>query len=276
MDLLLDDSDLVDQNGDFLFENLDNLLLVLVQWSWSWLEWLAWFNVNDISSDGGNLLLENMNLLNQLVNSLVNENRGFWFWLWIQMVVMDQSDWSLFDDNQFVENLLDVLSDDGDLLSDDSDLLVEDSDLLDDLWSLSSWGSWETGNQLVDLVSDDGDLLNQLSDNDDLLGDLLLVDDNLVGSLLLVETSEGWSRKSSDLLVNFFNVFVAFVGSDSERSTLWSWGSVTGFDGTEGSFTAFLKFLFLSFKFLEFSLLSLGVSTGVNWLQVLWSVDDEV
>ena len=259
MDLLLDDGNLVDQFSDLLLEDSNNLLLRLDQRSWLWLEWLWLLVNNDGSSDLLNSLLVDVDLVDQSVDSLVNDSWSFWFWLRIDVEVLYDLLGVLLDDDQLVDDLLDNLLDVSDLLSDNSDLLLPDLDLLDNLWLLWLWEGWELNDSVVDLVSDDLNLLDQLSDDLDVLGDLLLVDSDLLGNLSWVDTGKGWSAQESNLIVNAVSLLVARLSPVAVVSTAF-----------------FLKSVLLFNELMELGNLRLRLSASVDWLEEAWLVDDDV
>lgn len=130
--LLLQDSDLVMNNGnlleklgDLLLVNLDDVSFFLSQmswlWSWSW----SWVNNSDNNS------LDVVDLLGDVLDNLSEENN----------LLLD--DWLLVNWGSLVlsSQSLDNLGDLSDLLLVDVDLLGENLDNL-----LSDWGRWSWGN----------------------------------------------------------------------------------------------------------------------------------
>lgn len=163
---LSNNGSLLNEFGDLLLVNLDDLFDFLWNWSWLWLfglwngewSWSSWLwggwlgHLVDSVSQVDDLLLDSLNGSSQDSDLL-------------------SDDWSLRSwsgDNLLLE-LGDLVVDDGDLLSEDGNLLL---DLLDDssfalaqLWSWSlDWDSWV--GDLLDSVEATGLAGSDLSDVD--------------------------------------------------------------------------------------------------------------
>lgn len=192
---LSDDDNSLDQLGDFLLEDLDDLLFNLSERSWlgGWFSstWLGWLGS---VVDGVNGLLEDVNLLDVLlVDSLENGDLLEDDWslvLWGLLVGLLKSDDSLVDlgdllnvdsslVNQFVDNsffdlnersllvpdwswlsnVLDDLGDLGDLVGDLLESLLQNVDLVNEGWSSLFWLLRKLLSKLLDSSLDDNNLV---------------------------------------------------------------------------------------------------------------------
>lgn len=201
VDLLLVDVNLLDDLGDLLVEDVDDLLFGFSQWSENRFSDMLWF------SDMVDNLLDVVDLVDQFsdngseVNNLLLED---WFLVsWGRLVLLLKNNELLSDDGDLLDGLLngglensdDLLlnwgsswssswvsdSNDGsldnvdlvDVLSDDS---LKNNDLSMDGWSLVDWSSSVLSSEDLDGLGDLGDLLSDMGDLslenlDDLLGD---------------------------------------------------------------------------------------------------------
>lgn len=227
VDGLLDLGNLLGELGDLLVVNIGDVFLFWAQRSWSWLEWLwlrSWLRSLDrldvMNGVGnlGDLLLQNMNLLDQSVDSLSDNSWLFWFWFRVQFKMSDDSSWLSSDNVDLLDCLSNSLPDSDDLLSDLGDLLLQLSDLLSE-WLLLFWLSfWELSDDSDDSVLDLSDLSNQFSDDVSFLNNSLSQSGDLLDSLLRMETGKGWSDENSDLSVEGSQRLSTLVGHSSLES----------------------------------------------------------
>lgn len=214
-DGLLDDGLLVEELGDLLdvvdnggLELLDNLLLrsrVEARQGWSGelldlgsvkLKWLVALVIERIGT--GTAGLEGVA---SLLACLLGSEELIELSLFLASVLASE-DWlhelGLLDGdlNELGSSMLDDLLDDSDLLDEFLHSLSEDNELFGDLLLLDNSG----GNDLLlensDLLLDDMDLFDEFLQNNDLLGDSLLED----GDLLLLSWSEDGSWLGDDLV----------------------------------------------------------------------------
>lgn len=192
---LSDDNNSLDQLGDILLEDLDDLLFNLSERSWlsGWFSgtWLGWLGS---VVDGVNGLLEDVNLLDVfLVDSLENGDLLEDDWslvLWGLLVGLlkfndslvdlgdlldvdislvnqfvnngffDLNEWSLLvPDWSWLSDVLDDLGDLGDLVGDLLESLLQNVNFVDEGWSSLFWLLRKLLSKLLDSSLDDNDLV---------------------------------------------------------------------------------------------------------------------
>lgn len=304
MDCVSDFDDLLMKSSDLGFEDVDNVFLFLVDNSWLWMVW-SWSSRSfdndlvDSVSNLSDLLLQDMNLVNQSVNSL-NDNRWFfWFWFWVDVTFSHNLSWSSSDDSDLVSDVSDYLSDVDNLLSNVNNLLLKNNDLLFQRFLLFWLNCWNLSDDSNNVVSDLSDLSNQLSDDVSLMDNSFSELSQFDHSLMRMKTAKVWSDKSSDFSVDsgqWFGTFfghsnfkgvASFVASLSLSGEFRGWSSAVSllesdtFETLSGSgllnfVTNFFNSSLFFHQIFKSGSLLFGVSTGVDWFHEAWSMNEDV
>lgn len=177
--------------------------------------------IDDLSSDDGNLLGQLSNLLDESIDDLLigsSQWSSFWFRFWFC--------WSWISDGD------DVSLDNGDLLDQLSNSLSQNSDLLEDNWLLLDWSRFVLLVKNIDLSVDDSNLLDVLIDSlskllDDSsfdLGQWLWKLVNWLDWFWVSDNSDN-SLVVSDLLGNLSDNSGKNNNLLSDDWLLWSWSS---------------------------------------------------
>lgn len=205
----------------------------------------------DLSGDLGDLLLDNVQLLNEWSNNLLHDWDLSWSW-WLD----NEFCWRSSDHGDVSGSSLDNSSDLSDFVSDLSDSLSEDSHLLLKWWSLFDWSSLDLLNQFDDLSSDNSDLLGQLHDLLDLLDDSVLDLLDLLSDWSWVDARQSWSHELLDLSSDEAHWSVALILKSGGISAV-----------SLKLVTSGVKLVSLRNQLSNLSLLFLGLSTSEDWLE---------